>query len=185
MNKHIRLILVTIFVTLAMTVALYLLGRTPICECGTIKLWHSFTKSSQNSQHLFDPYSLTHVAHGIALYFVLWLVLKKLDLAKRFLLAYSLEALWEVIENTNAVISRYRAATISFDYFGDSIVNSVGDLLSMSFGFVIAAHLPIVVTVTTFALIEITLLYAIKDSFLLNVIMLIHPVQAFKHWQSS
>ena len=150
-----------------------------------VKLCHSFTKSSQNSQHLFDPYSLTHVTHGILLYFVMWVVMRKVSLTNRFLLAYTLEALWEVIENTDAVISRYRAATISFDYFGDSIINSLGDLISMSFGFVIAAHLPVVVTVTTFALIELTLLYAIKDSFLLNVIMLIHPVQAVKHWQSS
>jgi len=116
------------------------IGRPMICTCGAVKLWHGVVQSSENSQHFFDWYSLTHVLHGFWLYFFGWLFLRRTPVAARFVLAVLLESGWEVLENTNFVIDRYRSATVSLDYYGDSVVNSVGDAMSMMTGFALALY---------------------------------------------
>jgi len=154
-----------------------------LCRCGYLKFWHGIVYSSENSQHLTDWYTFSHVLHGLGFYFLLWLALRRADVGLRFALAIALEAAWEVAENTSFIIDRYRAATISLDYYGDSIVNSIADIAAMAFGFWVARKVSVWASIVIFALVEVGLALTIRDSLLLNILMLIHPVEAVKRWQ--
>jgi hypothetical protein len=180
-----RVALAFVAITAAMAAALLALGREPWCACGTLKLWHGVTQSSENSQHLTDWYSFTHVLHGFGFYAGLALLRGRVAPAGRFLLAMSGEAAWEVFENTSFVIERYRTATIALDYYGDSVVNSVGDLLTAAVGYGIAARAPLWGTVAIALALELLLAWAIRDNLTLNLLMLIHPVPAIEAWQSG
>jgi hypothetical protein len=164
--------------------AIYAMGHPLICNCGTVKLWYGGRGDSQMSQHLTDWYSYSHVLHGIIFYWLLSVVAKgRLSVAARLVIAAGIEAGWEIFENTPFIINRYRAQTVSRDYLGDSIVNSVGDMLSMLVGFLLASRLPAWVTVCLLIATEVFLLALIRDNLTLNVIMLIHPVEWIKQWQ--
>ena len=161
------------------------MGRVPICRCGYVKLWHGVVYSSENSQHITDWYTFSHIIHGIGFYALTWLVARRLPLEARFAIAVFLEAAWEVLENTPMVINRYRAATISLDYFGDSIINSTSDIVCCATGFFIGYKLRFWRSLALFLVTEAILIFWIRDSLLINILMLIWPIDAIKHWQMA
>lgn len=164
---------------------LHAMGRVPICSCGTIKLWQSTVNSSENSQHIFDWYTPSHVAHGVLLYLALWLLIPRTPVMARLVAAIGIEAAWEIVENTPAIIERYRSGTISLSYYGDSIVNSVADTLAMTAGFALAARLPVAASVVLVLVFEAFTAYWIRDNLTLNVVMLLYPLDAIRDWQAA
>ena len=160
-------------------------GRILICKCGSVKLWHGIVNSPENSQHIADWYSLSHIIHGFLFYWGGWLFLRRLPLLWRFVIALALESGWEMLENSSFIIERYRTATISLDYFGDSIVNSVSDVAFMALGFWIAGRAPTRAVVIAAIAMELLALAVIRDNLTLNVIMLVHPIEAIKTWQAG
>jgi hypothetical protein len=163
---------------------LFVMGRIPICECGYIKFWHGITTmTGENSQHVADWYTLSHVIHGFFFYWLLWFWKRDWPVLLRLLVALSLESAWEIFENTDFIIDRYREATASVNYFGDSIVNSVGDVLANALGFVLAWKMPVWVIISTLVMMELLTLYLIRDNLLLNIVMLVYPLESIAEWQ--
>jgi hypothetical protein len=175
--------LVTVAFIAAAVFRLQSTGRLWWCACGQFYLWAGDVCSPHNSQHLFDPYSLTHVLHGIVLCGLLAWACPRLAPGWQMCLAICIETLWEVVENTDVVIERYRALTMALDYRGDTIANSLGDILSCVVGIVLARRLGAWGSLAVFLVIELALLVWIRDSLLLNVVMLICPIDAIKAWQ--
>jgi hypothetical protein len=180
------LVAIAIVATLAVgAVALYAMGHPLICKCGYVKLWHGVTVSSENSQHITDWYTPSHLIHGLLFYFALWLVARRWPVGTRALIATVVEVGWEVVENTPWIIDRYRAATISLDYFGDSVINSTSDAVAMLVGFALAWRLPVWASILIAVILELVCGYLIRDNLLLNVIMLVAPQDWIRTWQAG
>ncbi len=175
-------LLISLGLVLLTAWVLYWMGRTPMCPC-PFKLWVG-RGEPQQSQHFLDWYSYTHVLHGVVFYFLLSVIFRgRLSVAARLVIATLIECSWEVFENTPMIINRYRTKTISNDYFGDTIINSVGDILSMIVGFLLAARLPAWVTVFLFIATEVVMFMLLRDNLTLNVIMLVYPMEWIRQLQ--
>jgi hypothetical protein len=158
-------------------------GRHPFCECGTIRLWSGDVWSNENSQQLADAYSFTHVIHGVLFFWMLQPLAGIAPLWLRRVIALGIEAAWEIAENSDFVIQRYREATASLDYYGDSALNSVGDILFCLLGFWLATRLSGRAAAIGLVVVEVALALWIRDSLLLNIVMLLYPIEAIKQWQ--
>ena len=186
---HRKAVLATAAVFLASAAILIAMDRPPICECGTVKLWHGVVQSSENSQHLTDWYSPSHFTHGLIMFFLAWLLWDKWRLLggapARWALpiAVVIEAAWEIMENTPMVIDRYREVTISWGYAGDSMVNSLADIGWMIAGFLVAARIPWQASLAIALFFEAFTAWAIRDNLTLNVLMLFWPLEAVRQWQ--
>jgi Protein of unknown function (DUF2585) len=182
-----RTALIAAAIVAAAAISLYLMGHPLICKCGVVKLWHFDVTSSENSQHLIDWYTPSHLIHGFLFYWALWLISRfvPLSASMRFILAVVIEAAWEVTENTDFVINHYREMTISLDYYGDSVINSVSDILVMMLGYFMAARLPVRLTVGIAVALELFVGLAIRDNLTLNVLMFVWPLDAVLNWQQA
>jgi Protein of unknown function (DUF2585) len=177
----------------AIVLALFLLaallevamGRPLAYRHGPIRVWSGDIKSDQNSQQIADPYTLTHVIHGALFYGLTRLVLPWGSLGTRAIAAIAAEAAWEVYENTDTVVGRYRTETISLGYYGDSVINSMTDILACVVGFVLAWRLPRSVTIAWVIVVEVVLAFWIRDNLTLNILMLVHPIRAIRTWQAG
>jgi hypothetical protein len=165
--------------------ALLAMGRNPICTCGTIDLWVGVRDSPRTSQMLADWYSLSHIVHGLLFYAALWLVARRWPAQWRFVAALAIEAAWEVTENTPLVIDRYRETTAALGYTGDSVINSLSDILMMGVGFLLARKLPVWASILLLVVLEIVPLLVIRDNLTLNIWNLLAPNAAVAAWQSG
>jgi hypothetical protein len=170
-------------VLLLMVVSLRAEGRMFLCTCGHFALWTSDTCSSNTSQQLLDPYSFTHVLHGFLFFWLIALLFRRMTSGWQVWLALLLEGAWVIFENTPFVIDKYRTETAALGYTGDTIVNSFGDLLCAFAGFMIARKLGLRWSLIVFVLVELFLIVWIRDSLLLQILMLVRPVEAIKLWQ--
>lgn len=167
----------------AAAILLRLEGRLWICACGRFMIWSGNTCSSDNSQHLLDPYSFTHLLHGFLFFWLIAWLAKRLRPNWQLSLAIALEVAWEAFENTNFIIDRYRSQTAALGYTGDTVVNSFGDILCCTLGFMIARRLGLRRSLLVFAVLEVVLIVWIRDSLLLEILMLIVPIDAIKAMQ--
>jgi hypothetical protein len=181
-----RRILIVLAVVLALTALIELrMGRSPLGPDGRFGLWEADIWSAENSQRVADAYSFSHFVHGILFFAGLWLVARRLPVPMRLLIALAVEAGWEILENSPFIIDRYRAGTIAVGYVGDSILNSLSDVVMMTLGFLFARQVSPRVSAATVVAMELFCLFWVRDNLTLNVVMLLHPFEAIKIWQAA
>lgn len=176
---------VIVTLLLAHMCVLVFMGQPLIYAGGYVKLWHGVVHSSENSQHMTDWYTFSHIIHGFLFFWLLYPLRKRLSLPARLALAMGIEMGWEVLENSDFIINRYREATIALDYFGDSVINSTCDVLAAALGFLAASQMRWWVTFGLLVILELVVGYAIHDNLTLNILMLVYPLDAVKAWQET
>jgi Protein of unknown function (DUF2585) len=184
MSRKLLLFTLALLLT-AQASTLYFFGQPPICTCGYVKVWEGNVLSSENSQHLTDWYTFSHIIHGFIFYGILWALFPRMSVLHRLVLALGVEVAWEIIENTPMVIQHYREQALAQGYTGDSIINSVSDSLAMVAGFLLAWRLPLIATFAVPLALEAFVAYEIRDNLTLNIINLIHTFPAIHNWQSG
>lgn len=177
------ILVVAMLVATALT--LWAVGRSLICPCGTVAIWYSPGDPGPSSQSLLDWYTPSHLIHGILFYTALWWVAREMPLRWRLVIAMAVECGWEIVENTPWVIERYRNATVSVDYNGDSVINSTFDILAMLLGFALARRLPVWASVAIVIGFELLTTWLIRDGLALNILMLFWPLQSVLDWQAA
>jgi len=186
-----RGLILSLAMWLAIGATLLAMGRVPICTCGTVKLWWGVVQSAENSQHIADWYSFSHVIHGLLFYFFAWVLWQRWHLLGgrpaiwALPIAVAFEGFWELLENSPLIIDRYRAVTVSFGYEGDSVLNSLSDIGFMALGFWIASKLPWQASLAMALAFELFTLFMIRDNLTLNVLMLVWPLEAVRQWQGG
>nr|WP_294846876.1 DUF2585 family protein [uncultured Sphingomonas sp.] len=170
-------------VALAAVIILLVMGRPPICTCGTVELWGEV--GPKQSQMLADWYSFSHIVHGFLFYAMFRLILGDWSFRSRLTIAMLVESFWEILENSPIIIDRYREATIALGYTGDSVLNSASDILMMAVGFLAARKLPVWLSIVIVVALEIIPLIFIRDNLTLNIWMLIAPNDAIRSWQAG
>lgn len=181
--RHQTTLLLGTGIVLLTAVILSLMGQPLWCRCGSWTPWSWDIWSAHNSQHIIDPYTFTHVLHGVLLCGILYWLPRSLSERVRLLAAVVLESCWEILENSPIIIERYRAATISKDYFGDSVANSVADIVACVIGYQLAYRLRTVKSLAFFAATEVILLFMMRDCLILNIVMLVCPLDVVRQWQ--
>ncbi|MFA5934532.1 MAG: DUF2585 family protein [Candidatus Paceibacterota bacterium] len=182
-KKYRVIIFSTFIILLIVGITEFIFGRSPFGPDGKIALWDGNIWSSENSQRIADPYTFSHIAHGLIFYGFLWLVTRKIPVKYRFILAVIIESTWEILENSPLIINRYREATIAQGYVGDSILNSLSDIVWMSLAFIFASRTKVWICVLLIVVMELGCAYFVRDNLTLNIIMFIHPFEAIKNWQ--
>lgn len=174
---------------IAITILIMMFMRRPLSHKNKLpKIWYGQVNTSETSQHLFDMYSWTHISHGVLFYLLTWVLLgfqKHAKLSLYIFVAVLIEAIWEIVENSDYIVNKYRAQTISLGYFGDSIVNTIGDLICCMAGVLLGYYLPLWASIGYVIISEIVLAAVIKDNLFLNIIMLMYPIDTIKQWQSN
>jgi len=161
------------------------MGRLPLGPDGRFGFWEGNIWSSEQSQRLADPYTFSHFIHGLLFYGFLWLVARRMPLRQRFLAALMLEGAWEILENSPIIINRYREVTIALGYVGDSVLNSLSDIFFAGLGFLFASRVRLWVVVLVIVTLEVGTALWVRDNLTLNIIMLVHPSDAIKAWQTA
>jgi hypothetical protein len=188
---HRRAQIVSVLIVFIAAVILFAMQRPPICPCGTVKLWWGSVNSAENSQHIADWYTFSHIIHGLIFYAGAHLLWRRWNVFEGVLarwalpIAIVLEASWEILENSPMIIDRYRAVTVSFGYTGDSILNSMADIGWMTLGFLLASKLPAKASIAMAVAFELFTLAMIRDNLTLNVLMLVSPLESIKAWQAG
>ena len=182
MNR--RAAILAILILAAAASMLLAMGRNPVCTCHAVDFWVGTRDSPRTSQMLADWYSLSHIVHGLLFYAGLWLIAQRWLAEWRFIIALLIEASWEVVENTPMVIDRYRETTAALGYTGDSVINSLSDILMMCFGFLLARKLPLWASIALLIVLEIVPLFVIRDNLTLNIWNLLAPNAAVAAWQA-
>lgn len=182
-----HIVIAAIIMLAAQAIVLFWLGNSVICPCGVLKLWEAAVKTSENSQHMFDWYSLSHIMYGFILYFGLWLANKKLRWPVSILLlaAVAISVGWELFENTKFVVGHYQDQPLSLEYYGDSVMNSLVDTLCVAAGFLLASVMPVWAIVLLAVAMEITMAANVRDSVILNVVMFTLPLKPILNWQAA
>jgi len=175
---------VTIIIAVTV-ITLLLMGRAPFGPTGEPGFWSGDVQSQFNSQRLFDAYAFTHISHGLGFYLLLWFFFPQMPFLNRLILAVGIESAWEITENTDFVIQRYRETTISLNYYGDSVLNVVGDILAMIAGFIFAGKVSTKWSMALFIILELALLILIRDNLTLNIITLLFPLPELIRWQQG
>src|SRR3989344_3056863 len=184
--KKYWLVIILFFLILLITGGIeYSTGRSLLGPDGMFGWWESSVWSSENSQRVADAYTFSHIIHGMLFYAFLWWIARKVPMKYRFIMALIMEAAWELLENSPIIIDRYRAVTIAQGYVGDSILNSVSDVVFAGFGFIISRFSKFWISVVLIVLMEVGCLFWVRDNLTLNVIMLVYPSETIKTWQSE